>query len=90
MVQCRGAPLQLVQVVLGRQDLLVPAVGTRMGGDHQTPQHHVDAVDVGLDRHLLEGRRAGHAVAVGIEAHHLVLVDLRRLEQARIESRARP
>jgi hypothetical protein len=89
VIQRRRPPVQVVQVMLGHQELLVPPIGARMGSDHLTPQYHVDTVHVGLDGHLLEGGRAGHTVAVGSEAHHLVLVHQRRLEQARIEGSAR-
>jgi hypothetical protein len=68
------------------ENLLVLAVTARVRGDHLAAQNDVDAVDVGLDRHGLERRRARHAVAVVVEARHLILVDLGRLRDARIEA----
>lgn len=56
-----------------------------MAGDHLTPQHHLDALHVSFDGHLLESGKARDAVAVGVEAHHLVLIDLGRPVQARIK-----
>jgi hypothetical protein len=89
MIQSRRPPLETFQIVVWHQDLLVPAIRARVGGDHLTSQHDVDAVHVGLDGHLLKGGQARHAVAVGVEAHHLVLIDLGRLKQTRIEGRGR-
>lgn len=82
----RGRPaLETIQIVFRNQDLLVPAVRARVRSDHLALQHDVDAVQVSLDRHRLKSGEARHAVAVGVVAHHLVLIDLRRLVQAGIE-----
>ena len=81
MVQSRGPTVQAVQIVCWIEDLLMPAIAARVRGDHLAAQHHLDALDVGFDRHGLEGRRAGHAVAIGLVADHLVLIDLGRLEE---------
>jgi hypothetical protein len=85
MVQSRGPTVQAVQIVCWIEDLLMPAIAARVRGDHLAAQHHLDALDVGFDRHGLEGRRAGHAVAIGLVADHLVLIDLGRLEETGIE-----
>jgi hypothetical protein len=69
------------------EDLLVFSIRTRMRSDHLAPQHHVDAVDVGLDGDGPESRRARHAVAVVVETRHLVLVGLGGLDDTRIETR---
>lgn len=68
------------------EDLLVFSIRTRMRSDHLAPQHHVEAVAVGLDGDVLESRRTRHAVAVVVETHHLVLVGLGGLNDTRIEA----
>jgi hypothetical protein len=82
--RCRPA-LQRAEVVLRVEDLLVLAVAARVRRNHLTAEHDVDALHVALDRHRLEGGRARHAVAVVVEAGHLVLVHLGRLADARVE-----
>jgi hypothetical protein len=85
VVQRRRPTVQPVEIVLRIEDLLVPAVRARVRRDHLATQHHVDALDVSLDRHRLEGGSARHAVAVGLVADHLVLIDLGRLGDTGIE-----
>lgn len=80
----RSAP-QGAQIMLRIEDLLVLAVTARMRGQDLIAQDDVDALDVGLDRHRLKSRRTRHAVAVVVEADHLVLVGLGRLHDARVE-----
>jgi hypothetical protein len=82
--RCRPA-LQRRQVVLRIKDLFVLRVRAGMRGNHLAAEHHVDAPDVGFDRHSLKGGTARHAIAVVVEADHLVLVGLGRLDQARVE-----
>jgi hypothetical protein len=89
VVQGRRPAPETLEIVLRSQDLLVPTVATRVHGDHLTPQHHLDTIDIDLDGHLLKGSGARHAIAVGVEAHHLVFVHLRRLIQAGIERTGR-
>jgi hypothetical protein len=89
VVERRRPALQRLQVVLRVEDLLMLPVGARVGSDHLAAKHQIDARDVGLDRHGLEGHHARYAVAIGVEADHLVLVHLGRLEQARIEGMSR-
>jgi hypothetical protein len=85
VVERRRPALQRLQVVLRIEDLLVLRVAARVGGDHLTAEHYLDALDVGLDRHGLESGTARHAVAVVVEADHLVLVGLGWLDQAGVE-----
>lgn len=86
MVQGRRPTIQPVEIVRRIEDLLVTAVGARVRGDHLVTQHHVDPLDVGPDRHGLEGSLTGHAVAVGLVTDHLVLIDLGGVENTGIES----
>ena len=85
MVQGRRATIQPVEIVRRIEDLLVTTVGARVRGDHLVTQHDVNPLDVGLDRHGLEGSGTGHAVAVGLVTDHLVLIDLGGVEHTGIE-----
>jgi hypothetical protein len=85
VVQRRRPALQGAEVVLRVEDLLVLTVGARGRGDYPAAGHDVNAVDVALDGHRLEGSCARHAVAVVVEARHLELIDLGRLADARVE-----
>jgi hypothetical protein len=87
VIERRWLELQSFQIMLRIEDLLVFPVGTRVRRDDLAAQHHVDALDIGLDRHRLKSGGARHAVTVIVQAHHLILVDLGRLNDARIEAR---
>jgi hypothetical protein len=87
VIERRRPVLQSTQVVLRIEDLLVSAVGTWMHGNYLRAPHHVDAVDISFNRDGLECRRPRHAVAVIVETHHLILVGLGGLSDARIEGR---
>jgi hypothetical protein len=63
----------------------MPAVAARVRGDDLTAQHNVNPLDVHLDGHCLKGGRTRHAVAIGLVADHLILVDLGRLKDAGIK-----
>lgn len=81
-----GRPaLQRVQVMTRVEHLLVLAIATRVRGDHLAALHDVHTLDVGFDRYRREGGAAWHAVAVAVEADHLILVGLGRLHRAGIE-----
>jgi hypothetical protein len=71
------------------QDLLVFTVRTRVRGNDLAAQHHVDPLDVDFDGHGLEGSTARHAVTVGVEADHLVLIHLGRVVKTGIEGVSR-
>lgn len=85
MVQRRRPTIQPVEIVRRIEDLLVTAVRARVRRNQLVTQHHVDPFHVGLDRHGLEGSLTWHAVAVGLVADHLVLIDLGCIENAGIE-----
>jgi hypothetical protein len=82
--RCRSM-LQRSQVMLRVEDLLVLAIATGMHGDHLAALDHGHAIDRGFHRDDLEGRGSRHAVAIGVEADHLILVGLGRLHDAGIE-----
>lgn len=86
VIERRWPALQGAKVVLRIENLLVLAVRTRMRGNHLAAEHHVDVVDGGLDADGLESRRARHAVAVVVKTHHLILVGLGGLDDARVEA----
>jgi hypothetical protein len=85
MVHGRRPTVQPLQIVLRIEHLLVPAVTARVRRDHLPAQHDLDPLHVGLDRHGLEGSLPGHAVAVGLVADRLVLIDLGRRADTGIE-----
>ena len=76
VVQRRRPSLQRRQVVQRVEHLLVAAVAACVPRHHLATLHHLDAVDVAFDGHGSEGARPRHAVAIAIETHRLVLVDL--------------
>jgi hypothetical protein len=82
--RCRAA-LQCFQVMTRVEHLLVPAVTARLRRDDFAAAHHLDAVDVDLDRDVLERGRARHAVAIGVDTDRLIFVHPGRLHQAGIE-----
>jgi hypothetical protein len=86
VIERRRPALQGAEVVLRIEDLFVFAIRARMRRDHSASQHHVDAVDGRLDGHGLESSRTRHAIAIIVETHHLVLVGLGGLHDARIEA----
>ncbi len=86
MIERRWLELQGFQIMPRVEDLLVLSVGTGVRSDDLAAQHHVDALDVRLDRGRLKGGRARHAVTVVVKAHHLVLVHFGRFDDARIEA----
>ncbi len=89
VIERRRLALQCFQVMLRIQALLVPAIRPRIPGEHLAGGHDLDVIHVALDRDCLKRGRARRAVAVGIEAHGLVLVHLGRLEDARVEGKRR-
>ena len=89
VVQCGRLAVQGFQVVLRIEALLVLPIRPRMAGNHLAAGHHLDVVQVALDRHRLKGGRARRAVAVAVEAYRLVLVHFARLEDAGVEREGR-
>lgn len=86
MVQRRRLAAQARQVMQRIENLLPLAVTARMPRDHLVDRHHLDVLDVALDRHAPEGVDTRHAVAVVIETHRLILVHLGRPANAGVES----
>lgn len=85
MVQRRRSTPQRHQVVDRVQDPFVALIAAFVTGDDGITGHELDAVDVGFDRHRLEGVATWDAVAVGVERGGLILVDLHRLVDAWVE-----
>jgi len=67
------------------QQLLVAAVAAAVPGHHLASRNDLDTLDVTLDGHRLKGAMPGHAVAVAVETHGLVLVHTGCLHQAGVE-----
>jgi hypothetical protein len=89
VIQRRRPTPQRRQVVQRVQDLLVAAIAAGVARHHLARGHHLDVVDVPLDRHGAEGVRPRHAVAVAVELDRLILVYLGRLEDAGVEGARR-
>ena len=85
VIQRRRPPRQGDKVVVRVEDLLAATVAAWMLGHDLASGHDGDVSDIGLDRDRLESLGVRHAVAVVLEAHGLVLVDLRRLGHAGIK-----
>src|SRR5207249_2589509 len=82
----RGGPTpQGCQIVQRIKNLLVPAVAAFMPRHHLPARYHLDLADVAFDRYRLIGATTRHAVAVAVEMHRLVLIDLGRLHDAGVE-----
>lgn len=58
-----------------------------MAGNQLAAEYDLDAIDIDLQRHLLKSSTTRHAVTIGVEADHLILVDLGRRTQAGVEGR---
>jgi hypothetical protein len=67
------------------EDLLPSLVTAKVSGDGRSITDHFDAVHISLHAHLSKRPSPRHTVAVAIESDGLVLVDLARLDDARIE-----
>jgi hypothetical protein len=76
MVQGGRPATEDSQVVLGLHDPFATGVTAGMTGNHAGPGHHLDPIDIGLDRHGLESPASRNTVAVRIEPHRLVFVHL--------------
>lgn len=85
VIECRRPMLQRAKVMMRVEDLLVFAIRTRMDGNYLAAEHHGNAVNIRFHADGPERRHTRHAVAVVVEAHHLVLVGLGGLDDARIE-----
>lgn len=69
------------------KNLLALPIRADMAGDDLVAGDDLDAVDVALDGHGLEGEGSRHAVGIAVEAGGLILVHLGRLADAGIERR---
>lgn len=85
VVERRRLAFQRHQEMPGVEHLLASAVAARVRGDDLAVGHHRDALDVPLDRHGAERPAPGHAVAIAVEGHGLVLVHLAALKHAGVE-----
>src|SRR5262245_40283826 len=85
VVQRRRPPPQADQVVQRVEHLLVAAVTPRVPRHHLPGGHHLDPVDVTLDRDAAVGAGPRHAVAVLVEPHRPILVHAAGLDDAGVE-----
>lgn len=89
MVQGRRSATENGQIVTGLNDPFVPCVTSFVRGDDAIGPDHLDPVNIRLDRHRGEGPATGNAVAIGVESHRLILVDLGGDRDKRIEGVSR-
>ncbi len=85
MIQGRRPATQNGQIMTWFYDPFPAAVASRVLGNHPIGRDHVNPIDIGFNRHRGEGPATGNAVAIGVESHHLILIDLRRFRDERIE-----
>jgi len=78
MIQGRRSATENGQIMTGFDDPLISRVTASVRGDHAIGRDHIDPIDIRLDRHRREGPTTGNAVAIGVESHRLILVDLGR------------
>lgn len=76
MVQGRRSATENGQIVTGLDDPFVPCITSLVRGDDAINPNHIDPVNIRLGRHRREGPATGNAVAIGVESHRLILVDL--------------
>lgn len=60
-----------------------------MRGEETLGREHVDPINIGFDGHRRKGPATRHTVAIGVESHRLILVDLGRGRDERIEGMGR-
>ena len=89
MIQGSRSTIQGGQVVQRFEDLTARLVAARVSRHHLAGDDDLDAVDIGFHGCRLKGTTLWHAVTHLIETHGLVLVDLRGLHDAGIETHRR-
>ena len=75
-VKARGSATQRHQIVLWIKRLLVIVISPPMVRHGHTAGGDLDAIDIRLDAHGLEGIRPGHAVTIGVEGDGLIPVGI--------------
>ena len=85
MIQGRRPATQNGQIMTWFYDPFPACVASRVPGNHPIARHYVNAIDIGFNRHRGEGPATWNAVAIGVESHRLILIDLRRFRDERIE-----
>ena len=86
MVQSRRPSSQADQVMQWLKDLLMLLIPARVPGHDLRAGHHLDAVHVALDGYRGKGVSPRHAIAIAVELHGLVFVDLGWPHDAGIKS----
>jgi hypothetical protein len=75
MIQRRRATTQNRQIMLLLHDQLSSLVTPPMRSHHRALGHHVDLIDIRLDRDLLKCPATGDGIAIGVVADGLVFID---------------
>jgi hypothetical protein len=89
MIQRRRPSAQNRQIMLLLHDQLAPLVTPPMRSHHRALGHHVDPIDIRLDRDLLKGPATGDGIAIGVVADGLVFIDFGLLGDTGIEGTSR-
>lgn len=67
------------------KDQLTTLIAAPMGGNHGIGRHHIDTVNIRLDRHRLKGPTTRDRVTISVKTNRLILIDLRRLRDTGIK-----
>jgi len=86
--RCR-TPGERHQIMQRIKNLVARFIAPLVRSHDLIAMHDLNAIDVAFDRHGLEGRLAGDAVADFVKTGELVLIDFRRLADAGIEAKPR-
>ena len=87
VIESRRPPLQRCQVMDRLEHITARFVTALVAGNHLAGNNNFHSVGVGFDRCRLKSVLLRHAVTHAVETGRLVLVDLGRLIDARIERR---
>lgn len=85
VVEVSGLALENGQVMPGIENMPLRFVRSFVVGDHGTVDDHFDPMNIGFHRRRLKREPARDAVSDMVERDGLILVDLARLLDARIE-----
>jgi hypothetical protein len=86
VVQGRRASGEGHQIMQRIENLVARFIAPLVRGHDLIVMDDVHSIDVAFDRHGLEGRLAGDAVADVVETGELILIDFRRFADAGIET----
>jgi hypothetical protein len=89
VIQGRRPSTENGQIMPRFDDPFAAGVAADMPGNYHIAGYDLDPIHVTFDGHRREGPATRNAVAIGVEPHGLILVDLRRLRDKGIEGMSR-